>query len=194
MRHQQTTQGKLAALAAYDGTTGDRWAFHDLGGLVEGGHFANDLALDAQGQVYVTDSFSPVIYKLDAQGKASVFVRSEWFTCEGFNLNGIVWYADGHLLVNKHNSGELFRISTEGAPDIQRVALPKALKGADRVVELVSNDGWRTARIASTRKSAASFPTTAAKLEGHDYVLSSRLDTLMKQDAPKTSTYTLQKQ
>ena len=184
-----------------------------LGGLIEGGHFANDVALDAQGQVYVTDSFSPVIYKLDAQGKASVFVRSEWFTGEGFNLNGIVWHADGYLLVNKHNSGELFRINTTGTLDVRRVALPEALKGADgllllapnrlalvqnagadRVVELVSNDGWQSATIASVHKAASSFPTTAAQVGKDYYVLSSRLDTLMTPGAARVSTYALQKQ
>jgi sugar lactone lactonase YvrE len=213
VRSSPATQGKLAALAAYDASTGERRAFHDLGGLVEGGHFANDLALDARGQVYVTDSFSPVIYRLDAQGQASVFVRSELFTGEGFNLNGIVWHAHGYLLVNKHNSGELFRISTTGRPDIQRVALPEALKGADgllllapnrlalvqnagadRVVELVSHDGWRSASIVSEHKTAGSFPTTAARVGEDYYVLNSRLDTLMTPDAPKVSDYLLQKQ
>ncbi|HEX5739453.1 MAG TPA: hypothetical protein VFY22_13165 [Hydrogenophaga sp.] len=207
------TQGKLAALAAYDAATGASRAYHDLGSLVEGGHFANDLALDDQGQVYVTDSFSPVIYRLDRHGSASVFVRSEQFTGEGFNLNGIVWHADGYLLVNKHNSGELFRVSTKGVPDVQRVALPEALQGADgmllltpnrlaliqnagvdRVVELVSNDGWKSATIASTTRTAQSFPTTAARVGQGYYVLNSRLDTLMTKDASKVSDYLLQKQ
>lgn len=213
VRSSPATQSKLAALAAYDATTGERRAYHDLGHLVEGGHFANDLALDAQGQVYVTDSFSPVIYRLDTQGKASVFVRSELFTGEDFNLNGIVWHADGYLLVNKHNSGELFRIGTTGTPDIQRVALPEALKGADgllllapnrlavvqnsgadRVVELLSNDGWHSATIASEQKTAGSFPTTATRVGKNYYVLNSRLDTLMTQGAPRVSDYLLQKQ
>jgi sugar lactone lactonase YvrE len=212
VRSSAATQGKLAALAAYDATTGERRAYHDLGRLVDGAHFANDLALDASGQVYVTDSFSPVIYRLSATGEASVFVRSEWFTGEGFNLNGIVWHADGYLLVNKHNSGELFRISTTGTPDIHRVALPEALKGADgllllapdrlalvqnsgadRVVELLSRDGWKSASIASVRKTAGSFPTTAARVGKGYYVLNSRLDTLMTQGAPRVSDYVLQK-
>jgi len=207
------TQGKLAAVAAFDATTGERRAYHDLGSLVEGGHFGNDLTLDAQGQVYVTDSFSPVIYRLDAKGKASVFVRSELFTGEGFNLNGIVWHADGYLLVNKHNSGELFRISTKGTPEIQRVTLPEALKGADgllllapnrlalvqnsgadRVIELVSNDGWQSATIATAHKTAQSFPTSAARVGKGYYVLNSRLDTLMTKDALRVSNYLLQKQ
>ena len=212
VRSSPATQGKLAALAAFDAVTGERRAYHDLGGLVEGGHFANDLALDDQGQVYVTDSFAPLIYRLDTQGRATVFVRSELFTGEGFNLNGIVWHADGYLLVNKHNSGELFRISTRGAPEIRRVALPEALKGADgllllapnrlalvqnagvdRVVELVSDDGWTSARIASAHKTAQSFPTTATRVGPGYYVLNSRLDTLMTKDAPRVSDYLLQR-
>jgi sugar lactone lactonase YvrE len=213
VRSSAATQGKLAALAAYDASTGERRAYHDLGHLVDGAHFANDLALDDRGQVYVTDSFSPVIYRVDAQGTASVFVRSEWFTGEGFNLNGIVWHPDGYLLVNKHNSGELFRINTQGTPEIRRVVLPEALKGADgllllaanrlavvqnsgadRVVELVSHDGWQSASLVSARKTAGSFPTTAARVGKGYYVLNSRLDTLMTPDAPRVSDYLLQKQ
>lgn len=212
LRSSPATQGKLAALAAFDASTGERRAYHDLGHLVDGAHFGNDLALDAQGQVYVTDSFSPVIYRLDTEGKASVFVRSELFTGEGFNLNGIVWHADGYLLVNKHNSGELFRINTQGTPEVRKVALPEALKGADgllllapnrlalvqnagadRVVELVSSDGWRSATIVATHPSTHSFPTTAARVGTGYYVLNSRLDTLMTQGAPRVSDYLLQK-
>lgn len=212
VRSSAATQGKLAAVAAYDATTGELRAYHDLGGLVEGGHFANDLALDAQGNVYVTDSFSPVIYRVDTHGKASVFVRNELFTGEGFNLNGIVYHADGYLLVAKHNSGELFRVSTNGPREVRRVQLPEALKGADglllrapnrltvvqnsgadRVVELVSNDGWQSAAIESSSKSAMSFPTTATLADKHLYVLNSRLDTLLTKDVPRVSEYLLQK-
>jgi len=206
------TQGKLAAVAAYDTTTGKRVAYHDLGGLYAGGHFANDLALDAKGNVYVTDSFSPVIYRVDTAGKATVFAQSEWFTGENFNLNGIVAHPDGYLLVNKHNSGELFRVSLKAPTQIDRVQLPEALKGADgmvlrnasrltvvqnsgadRTLDLVSHDGWRTATIARTRKSVQSFPTTAARVGKDLYVLNSRLDTLLTPDAPKVSDFVLQK-
>lgn len=211
-RSGPSTQGKLAAVAAYDAQTGERRAYHDLGVLYPGGHFANDLTVDAQGNVYITDSFSPVIYRVDAAGKATVFAQSDLFKGENFNLNGIVYHPDGYLLVNKHNSGELFRINLKNPQQIDRVKLPEALKGADgmvlrepgrlsvvqnngvdRTLDLVSTDGWNTATIAREQKSLMSFPTTAAQVGKNLYVLNSRLDTLLTPDAPKVSDFVLQK-
>lgn len=211
-RSGPATQGKLAAVAAYNAKTGQRVAYHDLSSLFAGAHFANDLALDAQGNVYVTDSFSPVIYRVDTAGKATVFAQSELFIGENFNLNGIVAHPDGYLLVNKHNSGELFRVSLKDPTQIARVQLPEVLKGADgmvlrtpgrvtlvqnsgadRTLDLVSTDGWKTASIARTQKSLQSFPTTAAQVGKDVYVMNSRLDTLLTPDAPKVSDFTLQK-
>lgn len=211
-RSTPATQGKLAAVAAYDATTGQRRAYYDLSRLTEGGHFANDLTLDPQGNVYVTDSFTPVIYKIDTAGKATVFMRDNRFTGEGFNLNGIVYHPDGYLLVNKHNSGELFRISIADPQHISPVKLPEALKGADgmvlrdpkrltlvqnsgadRAVDLVSTDGWAIATPEHSKKSVYSFPTAATPVGKDLYVLNARLDSLLTPDAPKVSDFVLQK-
>lgn len=211
-RSSPATTYKLAAVAAYDATTGQRRAYHDLGNLVEGGHMANDLTVDAAGNVYITDSFSPVVYRVDTKGHASVFAQSELFKGEGFNLNGIVAHPDGYLLVNKYNSGEIFRISTRDGADIQRVNLPDAVKGSDgmllrakdrltvvqnagndQVLDVVSTDGWKTATLQPARKTAYSFPTTAAQVGKDVYVLNARLDTLLSKDAAKVSEYLLQK-
>ncbi len=211
-RTQTATQGKLAAIATYDATTGAPKAYYDLGGLSEGAHFANDIALDDAGNAYVTDSFAPVIYKIHTAGKASIFAQSPLFLAgEGFNLNGIAWHQDGYLLVSKYNSGELFRISTTDPTDIQAIKLPEALVGADgihlddgehllvaqnlaanRTVELTSTDGWQSATITKDVASELSMPT-AAVTEGDDiYVLNSRLDTLFDPDAAKVGDYLLQ--
>lgn len=212
VRSSAATQGKLAAVAAYDATTGERRIYADLGGLVEGAHFANDLTLDDAGNVYVTDSFSPVIYKVDVAGKATVFARSDLFLGENFNLSGIVYHPDGYLLVGKHNSGEFFRIALANPGDIQRVRLPQNLPGADglvlrardrlvvvqnygpdQVLELVSKDGWQSASVQPARKTAGSFPTAVTVVGANLYVLNSRLDTLLDKNAVKVSDYLLQK-
>lgn len=211
-RSTAATTNKLAAVAVFNATTGKRIAYHDLGGLVDGAHFANDLTMDAKGNVYVTDSFSPVIYRVDTAGRASVFATSDMFKGEGFNLNGIVYNPGGYLLVAKYNSGDLFKVDLNDPTRIERVQLPEAVKGADglvmrtpghltvvqnmgidEVTELVSIDDWKSAYIIGRQKSAMSFPTTAAKVGGAIYVLNARLDTLMNKDVPKVGDYLLQK-
>ena len=212
-RTAAATQGTLAAIATYDATTGAPKAYYDLGGLSQGAHVANDITLDDDGNAYVTDSFAPVIYKIDTEGKASIFAQSPLFLAgEGFNLNGIAWHKDGYLLVGKYNTGELFRVSITDPTDIQPIKLPEALVGADgfhlvdgehllvvqnlaanRTVELTSTDGWQSAAITSEVKSELSMPT-AAVIAGDDvYVLNSRLDTLFDPEAAKVGDYLLQK-
>lgn len=211
-RTAAATQGTLAAIATYDATTGAPKAYYDLGGLSEGAHFANDIALDDAGNAYVTDSFAPVIYKIDTEGKASIFAQDPLFLAgEGFNLNGIAWHEDGYLLVGKYNSGEMFRISTTDPTDIEQVKLPEALVGADgfhlvdgqhllvaqnlaanRTVELTSTDGWQSATITHEVPSELSMPTAAVTVGDETYVLNSRLDTLFDPNAAKVGDYLLQ--
>ena len=211
-RTAAATQGMLAAIATYDATTGAPKAYYDLGGLGEGAHFANDIALDDAGNAYVTDSFAPVIYKIDTKGKASIFAQSPLFLDgEGFNLNGIAWHEGGYLLVGKYNSGELFRISSTDPTDIEPVKLPEALVGADgfhlldgehllvvqnlaanRTVELTSTDGWHSATITNELASELSMPTAAVTAGDDIYVLNSRLDTLFDPNATKVGDYLLQ--
>ncbi len=73
-RTSPATTGQLAALASFDARTGARTNYVNLGALRPGqDHFANDIAVDLLGNAYVTDSYSPIIYKVTAQGQASVF-------------------------------------------------------------------------------------------------------------------------
>jgi sugar lactone lactonase YvrE len=211
-RTSDATRGKLAALAAYDATTGARRAYYDLSKLNPGVHLANDVVLDRDGNAYVTDSFAPIVYKVDVKGNAEIFAQDPRFkTGEGFNLNGIAWHSDGFLIVGNYQSGELFRISTKGPVTIERVQMSEALKGADgfhlldsthlivvqnagvdRTVELSSSDGWKTASIVRAGKSSTSMPSAATQADGTVYVLNSRIDTLFNKDAPKVSDFTLQ--
>ncbi|UOQ71752.1 hypothetical protein [Hymenobacter cellulosilyticus] len=76
-RTSAATKNKLAALASFD-NLGRTINYVDLGGLRPGvNHFANDVAVDREGNAYITDSFAPIIYKVDAVGAASVFLEDE---------------------------------------------------------------------------------------------------------------------
>lgn len=211
-RSTEATTGKLAALVAYNASTGERIAYHDLGKLAEGAHFANDIAFDDKGNIYVTDSFSPIIYRVDAKGQASVLATSDLFKGEGFNLNGIVYHPKGFLIVSKYNSGELFKIDIKHPSRIEKVALPELLTGTDglflrspnkllsiqnmgidRAVELVSDDEWKSARIQSVTKSKLAFPTTVTQVGNDTYLLNAQLNSLFDPKAEKVSQYLLQK-
>ena len=212
-RTNPSTQGKLAAVAAYDATTGERRAYYDLGSLNPGAHFANDVALDKAGNVYVSDSFAPNIYRIGTDGQTSIFAQNPVLKDgDGFNLNGIAWHSGGYLLVGKYNSGEIFRIPVSDPTRIEKVALSKPIKGADgfhlvdsehlivaqnlgtdTVVELVSTDGWKSARVAQRQKSGMSMPSAATQVGKNIYVLDSRIDNLFDPKATKVDDFQLER-
>lgn len=183
---KKETRAKLAGLAIYDLKSGKRQAYHDLGGLSEGAHFANDIAVDTGGNIYVTDSFSPIVYKIGKQGKPSIFVQNDLFKGEGFNLNGIVFHPNGYLIVVKSNSGELFKISLKG--DVSKIKIQQSFNSGDglaltldgslaviqnsgEVSQLVSSDNWASATVSKTVKPWLEFPTTGVIVGTSLYIL-----------------------
>lgn len=133
-----TTMGKLAAAAIINRSTGTLLQFLNLGAVAPAtysAHFANDIAIDGQGNAYVTDSFAPIIYKIvfDATGKgtASVFLADNAFQAPAgkFGLNGIVYHPSGYLVVAKSDEGKLLKIPiNNGSPGTPTtVALPTGL-------------------------------------------------------------------
>ncbi len=204
-------QRKLAKLIAYDTKTRKKIFSKDLGALnPKGFNFANDITYDNFGNVYVTNSFAPFIYKIAADGTTSIFATSELWKGEGFNLNGIVLHPDGYLIVAKSNSGELFKVSTKNPVDIQKIN-GAVFPGADGLIynkianELVvisnakkeiyqvkSQDNWATSTIVKTVKSENSFPTTGTIVGDKYYVLNAKLDELFNPTAPKSASFLLQ--
>ena len=65
--------------------------------------------------------------------------------------------------------------------------------GVDRTIELVSTDGWASAKIVRELKSVETMPTAATNVDGSIYVLNSKLNTLFDPNAKKVSDYLLQK-
>jgi sugar lactone lactonase YvrE len=195
-RTTAATLRKRAALAIFNATSGALLNYVDLGGLTAAAtypnHFANDIAVDAQGNAYVTDSNAPIIYKVDPQGVASVFLANAQFDAgTAFGLNGIVYHPDGYLLVAKANTGTLFKVPIANPTSFTTVANAAGLTltGADgllltdpqtlllvsgsqsTVYRLSSTDAWATVRSTGTFATGAVSPTTITKRGTDAYVL-----------------------
>ncbi|MCW8931193.1 MAG: hypothetical protein OQL19_13250 [Gammaproteobacteria bacterium] len=197
---------KLAALGIFDLTTGEALHFINLGELIpKGNHLANGLALDKNGNAYITDSFYPVIYKVDTKGKATVFLESTRFKKNGINLNGLIYHPDGYLIVAAKTEGILFKIPLSTPSSFTEIKLDRTIIGLDGVTlvnkknlvvvanraanvntdkafSITSNDNWETAQIIDEYKFRNVYPTTSVIKDNKIYVLHSNLNELVKAD------------
>ncbi|MEO5997496.1 MAG: hypothetical protein ABIN89_12225 [Chitinophagaceae bacterium] len=87
------------------------------------------MVLDPEGNAYVTNSFSPVIYKLDRYGKASIFFQNAAFATDPgeFGFNGIQNDERGFLLVAHTSLDEIIKIPVRKPADYSVVQLDATL-------------------------------------------------------------------
>lgn len=192
-----------AELAAYDLETGERLFFVDLAALSDDApNVANDVAVDAAGNAYVTDSLAPVIYKVDVEGEASIFWEDARFDGDGQpRLNGIAYHPDGYLLVPA--DGALYRIPVDDPAALAAVELDAPIPAADGVTlhpdgrlivvqgqmalvtALASDDDWTSATVAATAETdLAGTATTAAIRDDAVYVVYSHLLSILQGAEP----------
>ncbi|NEU07901.1 hypothetical protein GZH53_06210 [Flavihumibacter sp. R14] len=188
----------VARLVTIDLLTNKITSVLNLDTLFKGRHFVNDLAIDNGGNIYITDTYSPVIYKVQPNGKASVWVNSEQFSSEGRNLNGIVYHKNGFLLVAA-KSGQLYKIDTKDSSNITEVEIEGDFKGVNglqftpnhllvmsqaegynQVHILNSNNSWETARLLRTDNYKYIYPNRAETVGNKIYIVDSNLDELNK--------------
>jgi hypothetical protein len=204
------TQVKLAKLICYDLTTGKRKFAADLGALNStGGNFANDVDFDFQGNCYVTNSASPIIYKVTKTGVASVFSTNDTWKKEGFNLNGIVVHPNGYLIAIQSNTGELYKVSIKNPTEITKISTDLILGGdgiflngknelivisnsKKEVFQLNSTDDFASAKVVKTAPTEMTFPTTGIFVKGKYYVLNAKLDEIFNPNATRTSNFLIQ--
>jgi sugar lactone lactonase YvrE len=96
---------------AFDLQTGAARGSYDF----PGGGFANDLTLDAQGNLYVTDSWTPRILRLSAGGAELVeWINDPQLGVEQWSLNGIDFDRSSNVIYTvNQRAGLLFRIAIE---------------------------------------------------------------------------------
>ncbi|HEX6995979.1 MAG TPA: SMP-30/gluconolactonase/LRE family protein [Gammaproteobacteria bacterium] len=176
-----------AKLGIYDLETGERQAMVDLAAAItdapdDARHFANDVAVGADGTAFVTDTMMNLIYRVGSDNEASVLHRLG----DGAAPNGIVYHDGGFLLV-VGGDGNLYKVPVDDPASTSQVMLPEPIQGGDgmvwtadgrlavvsnsesRVIALASDDDWTTARIAGT----ASFEGqgTTAAVAGDDLLV-----------------------
>jgi sugar lactone lactonase YvrE len=184
------------SVGIYSIATGERTAFIDLKPLLpDAAYFINDIALDPQGNAYVTNSRTPVIYKISPDGVASVFYYDPAFATTGFGFNGIE-YANqqgGFLLVAYSVANQVVKFPVSNPSAYSVVDLNATLAGPDglllskngnelvvvnnagggngRVILFTSKDKWNSGTATTTYETGSVFPTTATTDTKQVYVL-----------------------
>ena len=209
--------GQTAVAEIYNLATGKLIRAIDLKSLTpNAGAVANDVAVDENGIIYITDSFSPIIYKIDKNYQASIFSSSDLFkpAAGSFGLNGIVYHPDGYLLVAKTDNAKIFKVSItnpteitevkgmsfkapdglEWTKDYKLIIAGDAVAGDGKTYTFSSSNNWESATLESEMNIGKDeFPTTVALApNGEVYVVSAKLGRLIVGDTKQT-TFTIQK-
>jgi hypothetical protein len=123
--------GATGTITVYDLATGQAVAGFTTGA----GGFLNDLVVTGRGDVFVTDSFRPILWHVTAEQvqagsgtPQALDVSAIPFEANEFNLNGIVSEGSSRLVVVDSNSGKLFRIDL--GPDQSSIRAIDELQGA----------------------------------------------------------------
>lgn len=148
----------------------------------------NDLMVDNNNNIYVTGRLEDVIYKIDIKLKPSVFFQKEGFT----KPNGIVYHPEGYLLVSFSNQNSTFVKIPINNPNAVELIVIKDFnflgfdgmvlnekgnvvgvtfapdsKGDYFVVELSSDDNWKSAKVLNSKNTKKS--TTIAQVKPNLY-------------------------
>jgi len=193
------TKKKMARLVGIDMATGKKTDDINLAHLVPGNHFPNDLTFDVQQNVYITDSFANVIYKVTPGGKASVFADSPMFKTEGVGLNGIVYHPSGYLLTINGATGTIYKIDLNTPKNVTKVMTDQFFMngdgllltsnnklvvvqngGSDKIYELTSMDNWSSAKLSASTLGADRFtyPSTATKAKDKIWIMNAKFSEL----------------
>jgi sugar lactone lactonase YvrE len=103
--------------------------------------FCNDITIDADGNLYATDSWYPRILRLPA-GATATTPLEQWVTNPVFNVDGSMWHLNGidvdpagtNLYVVENHPGHLWRIpigANGAAGTVTEIVTNKPLRGPD---------------------------------------------------------------
>ncbi|KAK4751101.1 hypothetical protein SAY87_004583 [Trapa incisa] len=178
---------RFSGVAAYDLSTWKRLFLAKLSGPSDEKSLADDVAVDADGYIYVTDARASKIWKVSPGGELLSIIRNPLFTPKEWyknlvGLNGIVYHPDGYLIVIHTFTGALFKIDLangnavklinvvggslsfgDGLELVSPTKLVVAGNPSGRLVE--SSDGWESASLVAKFKGPAHRLATAATVK-----------------------------
>lgn len=155
-----------------------------------------------------------MIYKVTADGKASVFADSPLFKTAGIGLNGIVWNKDGFLLASSTGKGCLYKVSLTDPQNVIQVGAEQFFMGADglifdkdmnlclvqnqgsdKIYKLQSDDNWQSARIAAVTLlvDRFSYPATAAVAGDEVWIMNAKFNELTDKNNVPSKKFAIQK-
>jgi sugar lactone lactonase YvrE len=193
VRSTTATTRQLAELLVFNLNTGQLERRTNLDALLPEvePNFANDVTLAPDGTAFVTDSFSPVIYKVAPDGTASILIRDNVrFASPGFGLNGIVCHPNGYLIVANAGQGKLYKVDLQNSNAVTEItgtgALPGdgltllngdlyVVTGGTRVAQVRSTDNWQTAAIIKFDATGYLGATTSVAVNNQIYTLNARI-------------------
>lgn len=127
--------------------------------------FCNDIAITPNGNVFVTNSFSPIVYRVDSRFRASIVLNAPELAANGFGLSGIVALNDNTLLVAHSANGALYRVAVA--------------QNMDHLIAIYeTTDGWQSAKRTGVFLEGFSFPTTGVQVAGRLFYLNGKLHEL----------------
>ena len=193
VRSTPATTRQTAELLVFNLRTGALERRTDLDALLPAAepNFANDVTLAPDGTAYVTDSFSPVIYKVAPDGTASILARDNVrFANPGFGLNGIAYNVGGYLIVANTGQGKIYKVDLRNGNAISEVtgmgALPGdgltflngdlyVVTGGNRVAQVRSTDNFLTASVVKFDADGYVGATTSVAVNNQIYTLNARI-------------------
>ncbi len=174
-------------------------------------YMANDVAVDNEGNIYVTDWYARVVYKVDTEDRPSVFWKNDTEINSG--ANGIDFHPDNYLLVslvsvnekglydnyglvkipvNDTKSTNVISFKNKGFTGFDGMVLKEngnvvgvtnngTAPGGNSLIELSSDDNWKSAKLISSKSIPAST-TVAITPNNKNYVINQDFSKPMKED------------
>lgn len=166
----------------------------DLSTLSPGLNFVNDVAVDSDGNAYVSNSDQGIIFKVDMDGNATIFFEDASFAPADPSMetgfNGIEYHFDNYLIVSHYETNKIYKLDIANPSNLTEVALPDGfvnggdglyLDGNELVVvsnaavpfvsKFITTDNWNSASLSgNTYATGDIFPTTVVKV-GEDYMV-----------------------